>query len=118
MIVLGEYEVSVQKGKVAILHMTLPVSDKRYRIFAPSSHSLPVIRCMATDASDAEISLHQCDSGLKALELLSPLYARMWNNGSRTFGSEYEHLLSNKKRSSFQLVRRVLQYLVSDLTYI
>ncbi|KAG9248237.1 hypothetical protein BJ878DRAFT_476672 [Calycina marina] len=105
MIILGEYEISVQKGQIAILHMTLPASKKRYRVFAPSSHSLPVIRCLATDANVAEISLHQSKSGLRELETLSPLFARMWNNEPKMIDSQTFQLEeSGEKSSSFQIL--------------
>jgi hypothetical protein len=94
---------SVQKGRITLLGATLQPSKSRYRVYVPLSHSLPVIRCLPTDINEAEICLHQCESGLDHLKSLSPLFGRLWNDGSGPLGHNYE-TLSKIKRSSFQIV--------------
>lgn len=83
---------------------TLPSSQIRYRVSAPSSHSLPVIRCLGTDVHDAEINLYQCENGLDSLKSLSPLFGKLWNDGSGALGSEYQSMLQKIKTSTFQIV--------------
>jgi polynucleotide 5'-hydroxyl-kinase GRC3/NOL9 len=82
----------------------LQPSKQAYRVYAPCSHSLPVIRCLATDVEAAEIRLHQCDVGLASLEVLSPLFGKLWNDKSGPLGMESERLIQNTKRSTFQIV--------------
>jgi polynucleotide 5'-hydroxyl-kinase GRC3/NOL9 len=104
-VILGQYEISVQKGQITLLGSTLRASKSVHRIYAPSTHSLPVIRCLATDVDGAEIRLHQSESGLRSLKALSPLFGKLWNDGSGPLGVEYGPLLRKKSRSSFQIVR-------------
>jgi polynucleotide 5'-hydroxyl-kinase GRC3/NOL9 len=83
---------------------TLPSSQTRYRVSAPSSHSIPVIRCLGTYVNDAEIRLYQCENGLDSLKSLSPLFAKLWNDGSGALGPEYQSMLQKSKTSTFQIV--------------
>jgi polynucleotide 5'-hydroxyl-kinase GRC3/NOL9 len=80
-------------------------SKQVYRVFASSSHSLPVMRCLATDSESAELRLHSCDVGLESLESLSPLFGKLWNDNSGSYLSpEYTKLLPKTKRCTFQIV--------------
>ena len=94
---------SVQRGRITLLGANIQPSKSRYRVYVPLSHSLPVIRCLATDINEAEICLHQFESGLDHLKPLSPLFGRLWNDGSGPLGQNYK-TLSKIKRSSFQIV--------------
>jgi polynucleotide 5'-hydroxyl-kinase GRC3/NOL9 len=104
LVILGEYDVSVRKGQVTLLGATLGPSDSFHRVFALSTHSLPVLRCLATDTNDAEVKLRQCDSGLIRMESLSSLFGKLWNDNSGPLGSEYSSLLKENRRSTFQIV--------------
>ncbi|KAG0647163.1 Polynucleotide 5 -hydroxyl-kinase GRC3 [Hyphodiscus hymeniophilus] len=86
LVILGQCEVSIQKGQITLLGTTLQTSKSKYRISAPSSHSLPVIRCLATDLNAAELTFHQCETGLEHLRSLSPFFGRLWNDGSGPLG--------------------------------
>ncbi|RDL32553.1 uncharacterized protein BP5553_09009 [Venustampulla echinocandica] len=110
LVILGQYELSVRKGQITLLGTTLQASEKMYRVFAPSSHALPVIRCLATDANEAEIHLNQCESGLGSMKSLSPLFGRLWNDGSRPLCSRFESLLRNKRKSTYQIVRSAINF--------
>jgi polynucleotide 5'-hydroxyl-kinase GRC3/NOL9 len=83
---------------------TLHPSKQSYRVFASCSHSLPVIRCLATDVEGAEIRLHQCEAGLGPIEPLSPLFGKLWNNKSGPLGIEFARLILTNERSTFQVV--------------
>lgn len=54
-------------------------SPRVYRVFAPSTHSLPIIKCVAGVDGEAEVELKSCNSGLSLLKHISPLYQRIWN---------------------------------------
>lgn len=82
----------------------LHASKKVHRFFASSSHSLPVLRCPATDIDHAELRLQPCESGLSFLKDLSPLFGRLWNDHSGLLGPDYGHLVKNSGRSTFQIV--------------
>jgi polynucleotide 5'-hydroxyl-kinase GRC3/NOL9 len=85
----------------------LKPSKKYHRVFAPSSHSLPVIRCLATDTESAELCLHQCEVGLRSLESLSPLFGKLWNEDPGPLGPEYTKVIQKTKRSTFQVVSQI-----------
>lgn len=104
LVILGEYEITVRKGQVTLLGATLGPSESSYRVFAPSTHSLPVLRCLATDINDAEIELRQCDSGINLLKSLSSLFGKLWNDDTGALGHDFAPLLKRKKRSTFQIV--------------
>lgn len=57
-------------------------SPRVYRVYAPSTHSLPVIKCVAGVDGEAEIEVKSCQSGLSRLGDVSPLYQRIWNGGN------------------------------------
>jgi polynucleotide 5'-hydroxyl-kinase GRC3/NOL9 len=84
-------------------------SKKLYRVFASSSHSLPVMRCLAADSEPAELRLHPCKVGLGSLESLSPLFGKLWNDNSGPLGLEYTKLVQKTKRSTFQVVSTYLK---------
>ncbi len=84
---------------------TLQPSSTPHQIFDPSSHSLPVIRCVSTDIDAAEIKLYQYDTGLRSIKSLSPLFGKLWNDNSSALGPEYDHMLRKCKKSTFRVVR-------------
>ena len=53
-------------------------SSQLHRVYAPSTHSLPVIKCVAGIDGDAEVEIKSCTSGISRLRDLSPLYQRIW----------------------------------------
>lgn len=108
LVILGVYDISIRKGRATLLGATLEPSNSFYRVFAPSTHSLPVLRCLETDINDAEIILRQCESGLDLLKPLSSLYGRLWNDGTGPLGPDYSSLLAGDKTSTFQIVSLLL----------
>ncbi|TVY57268.1 Polynucleotide 5'-hydroxyl-kinase GRC3, partial [Lachnellula suecica] len=105
LVLIGHYAITVRKGQITLLGATLQPSQTLYKVYAASSHALPVIRCMATDIDAAEICLHQSESGLGRLNYLSPLFGKLWNDGSGSLGPEFESLLEEKDSSTYQTVR-------------
>jgi len=103
----------VRKGQVTLLGATLGPSSSSYRVFAPSTHSLPVLRCVSTDTNDAEIKLRQCNSGISLLRPLSSLFGKLWNDDTGALGSEFTSLLRKNKRSTFQIVLSPISHMLS-----
>lgn len=102
--IVGQYELCVQKGQVTFMGSTLRPSDAFHRVFAASSHALPVIRCQGNEVSAAEILLRVCSSGLELLETLSPLFGRLWHKDGGPLGAEYSDLLPKFNKSTFRIV--------------
>lgn len=102
MVVLGEYRLAVRKGRATLLGATLsPDSTRPYvDVYAPSSHSLPVIRYLESEDSEVIISLGQLKSGLRPLKKLSPLFSRLWNESATVLDGD----VGSDERSSFQIV--------------
>ncbi|KAJ5773608.1 hypothetical protein N7457_008504 [Penicillium paradoxum] len=75
---LGHYDLWVKRGVVSLMGAKLHPSSQLHRVYAPSTHSLPVIKCVAGIDGDAEIEIKSCNSGIARLRDLSPLYQRIW----------------------------------------
>lgn len=77
--IIGQYDLWVKRGVVSLMGAKLHPSTRLYRVDAPSTHSLPVIKCVSGVDGEAEVELKSCDSGICRLKDLSPLYQRIWN---------------------------------------
>ncbi|EPE26035.1 hypothetical protein GLAREA_01947 [Glarea lozoyensis ATCC 20868] len=53
LVILGQYEMLVLKGEITFLGATISATTTVHAIYAPSSHSLPVIRCLGTEIFSA-----------------------------------------------------------------
>ncbi len=62
----------------------LHASSTAHRVYAPSTHSLPAIRCVpdpfSSTAQETKIEIVPCKSGLRLLRQLSPRFGRIWND--------------------------------------
>ncbi|RKF63314.1 Polynucleotide 5'-hydroxyl-kinase GRC3 [Golovinomyces cichoracearum] len=101
LVVSGLFEISVNKGEVTLLGATLILS-KRYKVFAPLTHSLPVIRCLVTSLSLAEINLYPFESKLLNLKSLSPLFGGLCEDSSQSTSSGLE-ISQQTKSKNFQI---------------
>ncbi|KAI1002845.1 Polynucleotide 5'-hydroxyl-kinase [Podosphaera aphanis] len=99
LIVLGQYDIFIHKGEITLLGATLKPSKKKYRVFAPLTHALPVIRCLGTSTSNAEISLHPVQSDLELLKTLSPLFSNLWSSGQGSSGFSHKEHQSTRQKS-------------------
>ncbi|EEP81967.1 conserved hypothetical protein [Uncinocarpus reesii 1704] len=77
--ILGQYDLWVKRGVVSIFGAKVPPSARLYRVYAPSTHSLPVIKAIAGVDGYAEIEIKSCRSGLPRLQRVSDLYRRIWS---------------------------------------
>ncbi|PGH18674.1 hypothetical protein AJ80_04422 [Polytolypa hystricis UAMH7299] len=78
--IVGQYDLWVKRGVVSIMGAKLHPSPQLYRVYAPSTHSLPVIKCVAGIDDYAEIEIRSCQTGPRGLKSLSNLYQRIWNS--------------------------------------
>ncbi|KAI1909147.1 Polynucleotide 5'-hydroxyl-kinase grc3 [Ophidiomyces ophidiicola] len=83
--ILGQYDLWVKRGVVSILGAKLPPSPQVYRVYAPSTHSLPVIKPIGGDSAEVEIS--SCRSGLPLLRRVSDLHRRIWCSSDSSSGN-------------------------------
>jgi len=81
LVLIGIYDIWVKRGVVSIMGAKLQPSPQVYRVYAPSTHSLPVIKCVSSMDGYAEIELQSCPNNLDRLKDVSPLYNRIWNSG-------------------------------------
>ncbi len=97
---VGTYEIAVLQGVVTIngailrSHPTFPI---KYRVFAPSTHAVPVVQCVSSSGS--EVQFFSCDYTMRSMEKLSPLYSRIWN-----VRKKYENRQLSREVRSFSLV--------------
>ncbi|TKA58223.1 hypothetical protein B0A49_11844 [Cryomyces minteri] len=76
-VLIGQYDLLVRKTPVTVYGATLRPSSTLYRVFAPSTHALPVI--LNPFPREAELEFWPPSHSLRLLEKLSPLYGRIWN---------------------------------------
>jgi len=74
---IGSYDIVVNFGAITVHGATLKVNTKPYRVYAPASHALPIIRCSPVGKANIEILVVNND--LKSMIRLSPLFRRLWN---------------------------------------
>lgn len=80
---VGEYDLSVLKGAVAVYGAFLHPASGTKRVYAPTTHALPQITA-GIDATTIRIS--SIRSSIRKLEKLSPLFRNIWTDApQRTF---------------------------------
>ncbi|KAJ5601766.1 Pre-mRNA cleavage complex II Clp1 [Penicillium lagena] len=79
---LGQYDLWVKRGVVSLMGAKLHPSSRLHRVYAPSTHSLPVIKCVSGVDGEAEVEIKSCHSGIARLRDLSPLYQKVWNGNN------------------------------------
>ncbi|KAJ5751613.1 hypothetical protein N7520_008530 [Penicillium odoratum] len=77
--IIGQYDLWVKRGVVSLMGAKLPPSPRVYRVYAPSTHSLPIIKCVSGVEGEAEVQIKSCNTGLSRLRDVSPLYQKVWN---------------------------------------
>ncbi|KAL2379541.1 hypothetical protein RJZ90_005210 [Blastomyces dermatitidis] len=97
---IGQYDLWVKRGVVSIMGAKLHPSPRLYRVYAPSTHSLPVIKCVSGVEDYAEVEIRSYNNGLFRLRNLSNLYHRIWNSNEPAPGS----ILQAGGLSSFSIV--------------
>lgn len=80
MTLIGHYDLWVKRGVISLMGAKLYASPRFYRVYAPSSHSLPVIKCVSGADGNAEVDIRSCRCGIYRLRNLSPLFERLWNS--------------------------------------
>jgi hypothetical protein len=78
---LGQYDLKVTSGEVMIDGARLNPDSPVYRVYAPATHSLPVVECISQ--TGATVRLHDAVPTMRRLKGISPLFDRIWNFRSR-----------------------------------
>ena len=103
---IGQYELWVRKGAVTISGTLLHASAKLYRVYAPSTHALPVIRYLRSPFGPAyqpaEITLYSLSTNIRLLGRVSLKLMRIWNRASEE-SNRVPGSMANPRRS-FTLV--------------
>ncbi|KAM5447645.1 Polynucleotide 5'-hydroxyl-kinase grc3 [Microsporum audouinii] len=77
--IVGQYDIWVKRGVVSVMGAKLYPSPTVHRVYAPSTHSLPVIKSVSGPDGYAEVELISVQDGLPQLSRISNLYYRIWN---------------------------------------
>ena len=93
---IGDYGLLVEAGSLSLYGANLEASSKVHAVFAPSTHDLPVIKCLSNNATAVLSSLN---TGIHDLGCLSPLFGKIWtvSASDEVFGEEAH-------RTSFEYV--------------
>lgn len=82
---IGQYDLCVKRGVINVMGAKLTsLTGQSHRVYAPSTHSLPSIRCVAIDhrVGHCLIELHSCHSRLPTLNRVSLHFRSIWNSES------------------------------------
>lgn len=108
LVLVGQYDLWVKRGLVSLMGAKLHPSPQVYRVYAPSTHSLPVIKCVAGVDGVAEVEIKSCSTGITRLGDLSPLYQCIWN-GKKTPADKFTlKQAPSSCRRSFSVVCSIL----------
>lgn len=115
---VGHYDLWVKRGVVSLMGAKIHPSPRLYRVYAPSTHSLPVIKCVSGVDGEAEIEIRSCRSGIHRLRDLSPLYQRIWK-GENSYPDRFSlRGVSGDSRRTFSVVcRRPIRWHLQALTF-
>ena len=112
---VGTYDLCVLEGKATVYGTELHSGKTTYRVHAPCTHAIPVVVCLSGSGNGpCWIRLASCTDRLRRLKKLSPLFARVNNEG---YVVESDGFTLNINKSSFAYVfdsasdplRRILQ---------
>ncbi|KAI5207219.1 hypothetical protein E4T38_03409 [Aureobasidium subglaciale] len=73
---VGEYDLRVNSGYVMIYGAILRSGSKTHRVYAPSTHALPVV---TAKGGPAEIDIISTTPSLGPLSKVSPLWTKLWH---------------------------------------
>ncbi|KAA8647215.1 hypothetical protein EYZ11_012039 [Aspergillus tanneri] len=104
LVLLGHYDLWIKRGVVSLMGAKLHPSTRLYRVYAPSTHSLPVIKCVAGVDGAAEIEIKSCHSGIYRLRDFSPLYQRIWNGKNTAVDKATLKKVSPSSRRTFSVL--------------
>ncbi|KAF3490930.1 uncharacterized protein GIQ15_00447 [Arthroderma uncinatum] len=82
--IVGQYDIWVKRGVVSIMGAKLYPCPTIYRVYAPSTHSLPVIKSVSGPDGYAEVEIISYNDGLSQLSRISNLYYRIWNGQGKS----------------------------------
>ena len=84
--IVGQYDIWVRKGAISISGALLRASSTLHRVYAPTTHAIPVIRPSldpyGSGPQSSEITFLSCGSGLRSLKRISTSFGRIWNGPS------------------------------------
>ncbi|OAL75250.1 hypothetical protein A7D00_0848 [Trichophyton violaceum] len=100
--IIGRYDLWVKRGVVSVMGAKLYPCDRLYRVYAPSTHSLPILKSISGLNGFSEFELISVDDGLPELAKVSNLFHRIWN-GSMAVSPRCMLTLS-KEGASFSLM--------------
>ncbi|KAJ6092530.1 hypothetical protein N7486_007819 [Penicillium sp. IBT 16267x] len=104
LVLMGQYDLWVKRGVVSLMGAKLPPSPRVYRVYAPSTHSLPIIKCVSGVDGEAEVQIKSCNSGLSRLRDVSPLYQKIWNGQNTAADKATLKGASKNSRRSFSVL--------------
>lgn len=98
---IGQYDVEVKEGTVTVCEAILSADGTSHHVFAPTTHSLPSIKCLTKVAI---IEFRPSEHMMQSLSKLTPLYRRIWNE--TRIGANPSPSQGALNRGSFSFVRR------------
>ncbi|KAL8806247.1 MAG: hypothetical protein Q9200_005108 [Gallowayella weberi] len=109
---IGQYEIWVRKGAISILGAVLYPSSTVHRVFAPSTHSLPVIRPVRNPfgppEQPVEITISSFQCGIRLLKQISPMFGLIWNKAiqlSNDRESDSSTIMSKSTKRTYSLLK-------------
>ncbi|KAL9127927.1 MAG: hypothetical protein Q9217_003284 [Psora testacea] len=89
--VLGQYDLYIRNGTVSISGAVLHASSRLHRVYAPSTHAIPIIRSLRNpygpELQSVELTIRSCDSGIRMLKDVASKCRRLWNGKLKSKGN-------------------------------
>ena len=89
--IVGEYDLWLRKGSISVLGTTIHSSSKLYRVYAPQTHAIPLIKALTNPFGPllqiAEFRLCSASSGIRQLRKCNSKLSRIWYGGQEIVAS-------------------------------
>lgn len=99
---IGQYDLWVRRGAIKILGAVIYRGFQAFRVYAPSTHSLPTITASQDPFGQVhefvEIVIVSSSSRIRMLRLASPKFGRIWNH-QQVWKKETKSFLDLSRRS-------------------
>lgn len=80
---IGQYDLWVRNGAISIHGAILHAGSAKHRVYAPSTHSLPIIKPAINPygayGQSAEVKVVSCRSRIRLLQEISSEFGKIWN---------------------------------------
>lgn len=86
LVIIGQYDLKVTKGTIYLSGAILTSANPCHRVYASVTHAIAPLICVYNTRDPYEVcqlELSACNSGIRSLKNISPLFERIWNQKAK-----------------------------------